>query len=192
MADGEFENADSQNGEEQDVDLSIDENETDIEVIKARAKEIADHAKKKDGDNKQLYARTKKAEGFELKDGKWIKPVAKVEEKVVEAKDGLSQKDVIALVRGDIHDDDIESVQKFAKMEDITVSEALKNEDLKAILERRASVRKTADVTDTSKTRRTKTNPSGDTLVKELSEGKIPEKGSEDAEALFWARRKKK
>jgi hypothetical protein len=32
--------------------------------------------------NKQLFARAKKAEGFELKEGKWIKPAVKAKEKV--------------------------------------------------------------------------------------------------------------
>lgn len=44
----------------------IEEND-DIEVLKEKYQSLSDA-------NKKLYARTKKAEGFELKDGKWSKP----------------------------------------------------------------------------------------------------------------------
>lgn len=50
------------------IDSINDENAVEVlEKVKSAAKEL-------DKSNKQLYARAKKAEGFELKDGKWVKP----------------------------------------------------------------------------------------------------------------------
>ena len=63
----EIETFDSEN-EEQDIDLELDnEEEKDISALKEKYQKLSDT-------NKQLYARAKKAEGFELKDGKWVKP----------------------------------------------------------------------------------------------------------------------
>ena len=63
-------NTDTQNGEKDVVNLDeID----DIVVLKEKYKELdTKHIKTLD-DNRQLFSRTKKAEGFELKDGNWIK-----------------------------------------------------------------------------------------------------------------------
>ena len=46
---------------------------SDTDVAKEAYKALFDNTLKVTDTNKQLYARTKKAEGFEQKDGKWIK-----------------------------------------------------------------------------------------------------------------------
>lgn len=65
----DVENNDSPNVEQFDV-TEIDSIE-DIETLRAKVKEFVP---KITDTNKQLFARAKKAEGFELKDGKWVKP----------------------------------------------------------------------------------------------------------------------
>lgn len=117
-----------------------------------------------------------------------VTPLAKPAEKKVD-ETGLSQSDFIAIARADIHDDDIESVKRFAKMEGLTISESLKNDDMRAILDRREGVRKTADATNTNTSRRSAPKADADTILKNVSEGKIPDAGSRDADELFWARR---
>lgn len=140
------------------------------------------------------YLDTLKAqkEHFKKKANK-VSETKKPEQKPEQTKtqNDYSFKDIIALSKADINDEDMETVQKFAKMEGISISEALKNEDLKAVLDRRASVRKTAEVTNTSTSKRTQPKVTPDALIKNLSEGKVPEPGSKEAEELFWARRKK-
>jgi len=52
--------------EESELEESFDEND-DSDALKEKFEKISEQ-------NKQLFARAKKAEGFELKDGKWVKP----------------------------------------------------------------------------------------------------------------------
>src|SRR3990167_9743805 len=57
---------------------------SDIDVLKEHYQKLDGTYREISDKNKQLFERTKKAEGFELKDGKWVKPEAKpkVEPKV--------------------------------------------------------------------------------------------------------------
>jgi len=149
--------------------------------------ELLDRAikgKKADELARNYKIRAEKAES-DLKKGTTVTP------KNAEG-DNLSQKDLIALVRANVHDDDIDTVQNFAKVKGISIAEALKDEDISAVLEKRASKRKTAEVTNTGSSRKTTAKPDDTSLLKDLSEGKVPEKGSAEAEALFWARRNRK
>ena len=54
---------------------------SDIDVLKEHYQKLDGTYRDVSDKNKQLFERTKKAEGFELKEGKWVKP-AKVEPKV--------------------------------------------------------------------------------------------------------------
>ena len=60
---------------------------------------------------------------------------------------------------------------------------------IKTTLAIKAEFRKTAEVSNTTNTRRSQAKVSDDVLVKNALEGKIPERGSEEAERLFWAKR---
>ena len=58
-------------------DVVIDDND-DADALKEKLVKVSEQ-------NKQLFSRAKKAEGFELKEGKWVKPVAKSEKPKVDA-----------------------------------------------------------------------------------------------------------
>jgi hypothetical protein len=105
------------------------------------------------------------------------------------ASSSLNDKDTIAILRNNVHDDDIDFVKDYAKFKNTSVAEVLKLDEVKATLATKAEYRKTAEVTNTAPTRKGINKVSDDVLVKNLSEGKVPDKGSEDAERLFWARR---
>lgn len=62
---------------------------------------------------------------------------------------GYSLADLHALNK--VHTDDVSKVEKFAKSEGISIVDALKNEDLQAILDRRAEQRKSSEATNTKK-----------------------------------------
>lgn len=192
MAIDNTENANSQISE---IDLDIDFGDiTDPEAIKAKAKEVlAERVGKVNENNKQLFVRTKKAEGFELQDGKWIKTQRQTEQKSSEHQNQSDRtvvtQDDLYLSRTSVHEDDFETVKKFATLEGVSVKEALKSEDLKAVLNRRVEVRKSAEVTNTGTSRRTTTKVDDSTLLDDLSKGKVPAKGSDEAERLFWAKR---
>lgn len=149
---------------EQENVVEVDDNETttepeanveekDWEAEARKAQEVADNYKK----------RAEKAE----KKAKEVKTEAtKVE---------LSQTDVIALAKSDIHEEDIERVTKFAQMEGISVKDALSNEDMKAILERRSEARKAAAASNTSANKGGAVNVSGDSLLENARSGKLPD-----------------
>lgn len=170
------------------------------EVVKEKAQKAIELARKRDEANKQLFARTKKAEGFVLKDGKWVKPdkpptppaptpPAPTPPATPEAKDGLSTKDTMALVNAKIHEDDIQEVLDYAKFKGISVSEALKNDVVRTTLKTREEQRQTAAATHTGKGGRPgSAAPSGKKLLEEAqSSGNLPDT-DEGIQALVDAR----
>lgn len=161
--------------------LSDDEKTTAIaskrdELIKETFKEVSEKATKNEELAKNYKTRAEKAEKKEEK------PSPKND-------DNLSQKDLLAVVRADVHDDDIDRVVKFAKLEGIGIAEALKHSDMKAILSSRAEARKSAEAISVKPSRTGAPKVSDDVIIAKANKGEIPAPGSADAEALFWARR---
>lgn len=148
-----------------------EEPEVDIEQIKAdaeKAKELAENYKK----------RAEKAE----KKAKEVKPEAQKVE--------LSQLDILAIAKSDVHEEDLERVTKFAQMEGITVKDALGNEDLRAMLERRNEARKVAKASNTDKSTANSGAPSAETMLAKAKKGDMPD--PEHLQAFFEAERKSK
>lgn len=160
-------------------------NNTEIEEVQAPAEtatdeEKAEYIEKLESNNKQLYARAKKAEGFELKDNKWVKPVTKPVEQKTEAtisKDTsqLSQSDLITIAKSDVHQEDISEVVEYATFKKITVAEALVDNVMKGILAEKAELRKVADGTNTGAAKRGNAKLSDDALLENARNGKFPE-----------------
>lgn len=162
-------------------DLVIDES-WDVETIKEKTLEhnqkVKEWATKVDGDNKQTFARLKKAEGFELKDGKWIKPEAnegKKPEATASSKDKLTNVDVIAIIKANVPEDDIDDVVEYAQLKQIPISEALKSTIVKTILADKAEQRKTAEGTNTNGGKRGNAKLSDEALLENASKGIMPE-----------------
>lgn len=106
--------------------------------------------------------------------------------------DGLSSKDLYALMGAKVPEEDVEEVQKAAKALGKTIAEALKEDIVIDILKKRGEHRATAAATNTKTTRPSSTEITEDQVSKEATEeGKIPEKGTPEAEKLFNARRRK-
>ena len=167
MEDENIVNADTSNGEEElDLDLSNDtekdaKSNDDVETLKEQ--------------NKKLFARAKKAEGFEFKDGKWVKPVVdKKPETKVEPSQELSAKDALLLAKANVDLEDVDEVIDFAKYRKITIAEALQNNTLRAILTDSQEKRKTALATQTSGTRKT-TAPTIEALTEKAQKGELSE-----------------
>jgi hypothetical protein len=185
------ENNNSSNVEIEEV-VALDENETDIEVVKAHAKAVEDR-------NKQLFARTKKAEGFtQDATGKWVKPAKPVVKTEVKPNDAistntseLSSMDVITIAKSNIHQDDIEEVINFAKFKNITVGDALKDDIMKSILSGKAELRKTAEGTNTGSAKRGNAKVSDESLVDNARNGKMPESDADMARLTILMRAKK-
>ena len=145
MSDNNQENVNSSN-DEQNVEEEIilpkegEEEETDdVEVLKERLKQRNEAAA-------QLFARAKKAEGFELKEGKWIKkpakpyeakpaaPAKKINDEDVAKKiaEVLDQRDLEAM---DLSDELKSEVSDLAKLKGISVKKALNDNYIKFRLE---------------------------------------------------------
>lgn len=100
----------------------------------------------------------------------------------------LSFKDSHALIKAEVHEDDVDEVVEYANFKKISVAEALKSDVIKTMLSNKAEFRKTAQVTNTIQARKGATKQTEETLLSNLSKGQIPE-SKEDAERIFWARR---
>lgn len=183
----ETETIDSQNDDQQEV-LDVSNEEQDVEVLRQQAKDLAEK-------NRQLFARAKKAEGFILKDDKWVKPEPKPETKPepvapqapAEARD-LNAMDAIALMRANIHEEDIGEVVEYARFKGVSVAEALKASVIKATLAEKAEQRQTASATSTGRVRSGSVQKSGEGLLeKAFATGEIPD-SDKDMEALASAR----
>ena len=142
---------------ELEIDLSSDEDEEEIdwEAKSRKSDELANNYK----------IRAEKAEKL----AKQAKPQTNSNTS------GFSTLDIIALSKSDINDEDYEAVTKFAKMEGITVRDALKNDELKAILGVRNEKRTVAQASHSGANRRSTTKISDDSLVNKASKGELPE-----------------
>jgi len=142
--------------------------------------------------NDNMRARAEKAE----KAAKATEPVKVKETPIKPAEKGTpeipnySLQDIRAL--NTVHDDDIERVEKFAKGEEITISEALKNEDLKAILKNREEQRKTAEATNTGGGKRGTSSSTGKELLKSFRKTKDLPESDEEIRKLAEAELKEK
>lgn len=132
--------------------------------------------------------RAEKAEG-KLKDknpdGESKKP--QPQKKSSNETDKLSFKDSVAIIKADVPEEDIDRVISFAKLENISVSEALKNDDLKLLLERRAEKRATANATQVGQRRSGNQRVSEQKLLENLAKGEVPE-NDDDIDRLARAR----
>lgn len=139
----------------------------------------------------ELKARLAKAEEYG-KNQKIRAEKAETKAKEVPSVDGkMSLADSHALLKADVHEDDIERVEKFAHDEKISIKEALKSDELKAILSVRIEKRSTANAANISNVRRGPTKTTDDTLLSNASNGKLPD-SDEDIERLVAAKAKRK
>lgn len=172
------------------ADLSDDDKNAAIankrtEIANAEFKSLSEKAAETDKQKElanNYKIRAEKAEE-EAKKGK------KDDRSSDEKKDELTPKDIYALMGAQVPEEDIEEVVKAAKVLGKSISEALKDSVVKTILSRKVEERSTANAANTGSGRRTTPAMSDDKLLSELSKGIVPEAGSKEAEALFWAKR---
>lgn len=153
--------------------VELDENETDIEKIKEANAKLTET-------NKQLFARAKKGEGFELKDGKWVKKETPAPEKKPEATkkstESLSGMDVMAIMNAKVPTEDVNDVVEFAQYKKISVAEALQDPILKGILSQKGEERASAEATNTGSQAPSTGKLSDETLLSNAKKGILPEK----------------
>lgn len=154
----------------EDVPDAPAEEEVDWKAEAEKAKQIADNYK----------TRAEKAEK-KVKEA----PVAPATEQP------MNLADATALLKADVHEDDIERVEKFARDEKTSVKDALKSDELKAILAVRTEKRSTAQAANVSNVRRGPSKVTDDVLLSKASKGDIPD-GDDDIARLVAAKAKQK
>lgn len=114
---------------------------------------------------------------------------SKSPETVVTSMGDLSQKDLYAMVKADVSEEDFDEVVEFAKFKKISVSEALKLPVLKTILSDKSEQRKSALATSTGSSRRSNAKLSDEALLENANKGIMPD-SDEDIRRLASIKRK--
>lgn len=105
----------------------------------------------------------------------------------------LSEKDRFAVIKANVHEDDIDDILEYAAFKKISVSEALKTPIIVQTLADKSEKRTSAEASATRGFRPGAVKKTDDQIVSAaFKEDKLPDKDSDDAERLFWARRGKK
>ena len=141
--------------------------------------------------NKQLFARAKKAEGFQLVDGKWVKkttaPVPAPASAAAKPA-ALSQQDLYVLVKADVPPEDVSEVTDYATLKGISVAAALKTNVVKTILADKAEERRSAEAANTGRARRASGAVTDESLLENARKGSLPDT-SEGIERVIRARK---
>ncbi len=157
------------NGEKTEEDFIAEAEEAE----KAKQEQILEEAKKKDELIQNYKIRAEKAEK------------KKVDNET--PKNELSQKDLIALIKADVSEDDFDEVTDYAKLKNIPVSEALKSSVIRTVLSEKKEERATAQATATgNKVAGSKASSGSELLRKAETTGEIP-KDDADLEKLIEA-----
>lgn len=178
------------NEENVNLDTEMEELEEleEIDTSEEEVEEEDDEKPQYTDREKQLYARLKKEQAERTKlEGK-LADMPTVESQLKAENPELSQKDLFALVKADVNEEDVDDIIKTAKVLGVSVSEALKDNVVKAILADKQEKRNTARATSTKTSRGGQKKVSDAELLSRASKGDIPEPGTPEAEQLFHAR----
>ena len=96
-------------------------------------------------------------------------------ETTTEKKEGLSQSDLIALIKADVAEEDISEVTDYAKLKNISIAEALKNSTVKRILADKIEERKSAEASHTGNARRSTQIPTAEQVLTKARTGELPD-----------------
>lgn len=148
----------------------IDEETADAEALKQR--------------NQDLYEQLKKAKGLVRdKDGKWVKKEALQVPKKERVSEDITRTELYSLVKANVPEEDTNEVVIYAKSHGLSVTEALKTPQLKAILKVNQEYRNTAEAANTGSSRRGVSKVPDDVLEASVSQGKLPQ-SEEDLKRL--------
>jgi hypothetical protein len=154
---------------------SINQEEDTIENEEETIDEANEVEEVEESDNdEKLTALEKKVKELEAQKKHWQKKAntPKVESKT---DDGLSQKDLYALMANKVHEDDIDEVVAYAKLKNIEIKEALQSSVVKSILKDSEEVRKTAEVTNTKTSRKAPQERTAEQILQKVQRGEFPD-----------------
>lgn len=99
----------------------------------------------------------------------------------------LSQKDLIALMKSNINEDDIEEVVEYSKLKGISVTDALKSNLIKNLINEKEEQRRVANATNTGGSKKKQLEKDVNDLVSDSKKGILPDR-EEDLERLILNR----
>jgi uncharacterized protein YdbL (DUF1318 family) len=138
-----------------------DEDADDSELLKQR--------------NQELYEQLKKAKGFVRdKDGKWVKKEIHEVPKETRVLDDVSRTELYSLVKANVPEEDTQEVVIYAKSRGMTITDALKTPEVKAILKVRQEYRTTANASNVGSSRRGVSKITDEALIENASKGNLP------------------
>lgn len=172
----EVDTTEEEETEEVDYDIDEEKGKTDTEEVEETAEEKAARLEKENETlkNQKEHWRKKATEGKPP-----VKPAAKPAETTADT--ALSSKDLYALMQANVPEDDIDEVVEYAKLKKISVSEALKTNVVKTILNDKAEERKVARATNTGPSKRGTVKLSEDALIDKANKGDLPDSEEEMA-----------
>ena len=171
------------------VDMSDEDKETAVsekksEIINQLYSDLGVKSTKNEELAKNYKIRAEKAEG-----DKKPKEGDETPKNKEDNKETLSSTDLYSLIDAKVPQEDVEEVIKASKLLGKSISEALQDDTVKVILEKRTEHRATAKATNTTTARQSNKKTSDSELIAKADKGEFPEKGSPEAEQLFWARK---
>ena len=87
----------------------------------------------------------------------------------------LSQSDLIALIKGDVAEEDIQEVRDYAELKGISVVDALKSNVVRTLMKENTELRNTANATNTGTTKRSAKEVTNADLLANAKKGQLPE-----------------
>lgn len=144
---------------EETYEESSNESEEDLQAELEKAKELANNYKVR-AEKAERLAKQKPSESPKLTGD-------------------LSTKDLYALMDAKVPEEDVEVVQKYAKLENISIGDALKSNIVKSILGDKAEQRKVASASNIGTTRRS-SKLSDDALLDSARKGKLGNLSDDD------------
>lgn len=165
-------------GEKTEEDLINEWEEKKAKELEAEKQKILDEAQKAKELADNYKIRAEKAEKAE-------RNVRKDDNET--PKNDLSQMDIIALVKADIADDDIDDIRDYARLKKISVKEALNSSVIKTLMAERKEERVTAQATSIGNNRAGSKAMTGNELLRKAEAGEFPE-SDEEVEKLVNTR----
>jgi len=147
--------------------------------------EEADEVDSDDSDQEdKLSVLEKKVKELEAQKKHWQKKATTPKAEPKAETEGLSQKDLYALIANKVHEDDIDEVVAYAKLKNIDVKEALKSSVVKTILKDNDEVRQTNQVSNTRTSRKAPQERTADQIMQQIQKGEMPESEADMVKAF--------
>jgi len=170
--------------EQETVDSTNDTEKTENQLEEKTSEQLEIENLKKENDTlkaQKEHWREKAEKKVEIS----AKEVVKEEIKTTSE---LSSKDLLALMKAEVNEEDVDEVIDYAKYKGISVAEALKTGVIKTSLAEKVEQRKVADATNTGISKRSSAKLADDVLLSNASKGTMPD-NDEDLNRLLDLRK---